>query len=200
MGKRPAEDELFVGNMVSIQREIRTSMQREDKPTMETGLERIAAKARSEPKLRFTSLAHHITRERVWTNLCQIPKRSAPGVDGQTVTDAKETFGEWVEPVLRSVHRQGYRAPDIRRVYIPKPGKREKRPLGVPCVNDRALQRSTAQVLSAIYEADFLPCSFGGRPERGAHHALATLNEVIAGGKVSWVLEADLKNFLERTA
>ena len=110
-------------------------MQREDKPTMETGLERIAAKARSEPKLRFTSLAHHITRERVWTNLCQIPKRSAPGVDGQTVTDAKETFGEWVEPVLRSVHHQGYRAPDIRRVYIPKPGKREKRPLGVPCVN-----------------------------------------------------------------
>src|SRR6516225_916669 len=195
MGKRPAKDELFVGNMGSIQREIRTSMQREDKPTMETGLERIAAKARSEPKLRFTSLAHHITRERVWTNLCQIPKRSAPGVDGQTVTDAKETFGEWVEPVLRSVHRQGYRAPDIRRVYIPKPGKREKRPLGVPCVNDRALQRSTAQVLSAIYEADFLPCSFGGRPERGAHHALATLNEVIAGGKVSWVLEADLKNF-----
>src|SRR5215467_13787215 len=126
MGKRPAEDGLFVGNMGSIQREIRTSMQREDKPTMETGLERIAAKARSEPKLWFTSLAHHITRERVWTNLCQIPKRSAPGVDGQTVTDAKETFGEWVEPVLRSVHHQGYRAPDIRRVYIPKPGKREK--------------------------------------------------------------------------
>ena len=127
MGKRPAEDELFGGNMGSIQREIRTSMQREDKPTMETGLGRIAAKARSERKLRFTSLAHHITRERVWTNLCQIPKRSAPGVDGQTVTEAKETFGEWVEPVLRSVHRQGYRAPDIRRVYIPKPGKREKR-------------------------------------------------------------------------
>src|SRR5689334_1354534 len=161
MGKRSAEDELFVGNMGSIQRVIRTSMQRVDKPTMETGLERIAAKARSEPKLRFTSLAHHLTRERVWTNLCQIPKRSAPGVDGQTVTDAKESFGEWVEPVLRSVHRQGYRAPDIRRVYIPKPGKREKRPLGVPCVNDRALQRSAAQVLSAIYEADFLPCSFG---------------------------------------
>src|SRR3984893_208388 len=180
MGKRAAEDELFGETMGSIKREIRTSMQREDKPTMETGLGRIAAKARSERKLRFTSLAHHITRERVWTNLCQIPKRSAPGVDGQTVTDAKATFGEWVEPMLRSVHRQGYLAPDIRRVYIPKPGKREKRPLGVPCVNDRALQRSTAQVLSAIYEADFLPCSFGGRPERGAHHALATLNEVIA--------------------
>src|SRR4029077_1415041 len=87
------------GNMGSMQREIRASMQREDEPTMETGLERIAAKATSEPKLWFTSLAHHITRERVWTNLCQIPKRSAPGVDGQTVTETKETFGEWVEPV-----------------------------------------------------------------------------------------------------
>ena len=195
MGKRPAEVELFGGNMGSIQRESRPSMQREETLTMETGLERIAAKARCEPKLRFSSLAHHITRERVWANLCQIPTRSAPGVDAQTVTEAKESFGEWVEAMLQSVHRQGYRAPDIRRVYIPKPGKREMRPLGVPCVADRALQRSAAQVLSAIYEQEFLPCSFGGRRGRGAHHALATLNEVIAGSKVGWVLEADLKNF-----
>jgi hypothetical protein len=108
---------------------------------------RIAAKARCEPKLRFTSLAHHITRERVWTNLQQIPKDSAPGVDGQHVTEAKESFGAWIEPMLQSVHRQGYRAPAIRRVYIPKPGKQEKRPLGVPCVNDRALQRSAAQAM-----------------------------------------------------
>jgi group II intron reverse transcriptase/maturase len=109
--------------------------------------------------------------------------------------EAKESFGEWVEAMLQSVHRQGYRAPDIRRVYIPKPGKQEKRPLGIPCVADRALQRSAAQVLSAIYEQEFLPCSFGGRPGRGAHHGLATLNEIIAGSKVGWVLEADLKNF-----
>ena len=170
-------------------------MQREEPPTMATGLERIAAKARCEPKLRFTSLAHHITKERVWENLCQIRKDSAPGVDGQTVPEAKESFGEWIDPMLQSIHRQGYQAPNIRRVYIPKPGKQEKRPLGVPCVADRALQRSTAQVLSAIYEQDFLPCSFGGRPERGAHQALATLHEVIAGRKVEWVLEADLKNF-----
>jgi RNA-directed DNA polymerase len=195
MGKRPAEVELFDGNMGSIQWEIRPSMRREETPTMETGLERIAAKARCEPTLRFTSLAHHLTRERVWANLCHIPTRSAPGVDGQTVTQAKESFGEWIEAMLQSVHHQGYRAPDIRRVYIPKPGKQEKRPLGVPCVADRALQRSAAQVLCAIYEQEFLPCSFGGRPGRGAHHALATLNEVIAGSKVGWVLEADLKNF-----
>ena len=144
---------------------------------METGLERIAAKARGEPKLRFTSLAHHITKERVWENLGEIRTNSAPGVDGQTVTEAKESFGVWIDPMLQSMHRQGYHAPDIRRVYIPKPGKREKRPLGVPCVADRALQRSAAQVLSAIYEQDFLPCSFGGRPGRGAHLSLIHISE-----------------------
>ena len=170
-------------------------MQREDQPVMETGLGRIAAKARCEPNIQFTSLAHHITREQVWGSLCHIPDNSAPGTDGQTVSEAKETFDVWIEPMLQSVHREGYQAPTIRRVYIPKPGKQEKRPLGVPCVADRALQRSTAQVLSAIYEQDFLPCSFGGRPGVGAHQALATLNEVIAGRKVSWVLEADLKNY-----
>src|SRR6267378_1465147 len=195
MGKRSAVVELFLGDMGSIQRETRPSMQREDQLTMETKLEQIAAKARREPKLRFTSLAHHITRDRVLKNLSQIPKRSATGVDGQTVEEAKESFDGWIEPMLQSIPRQGYRAPDIRRVYIPKAGKTEKRPLGVPTVADRALQRSTAEVLSAIYEQDFLPCSFGGRPKLSAHHALATLNEVIAGGLISWVLEADLKNF-----
>jgi hypothetical protein len=170
-------------------------MQREQMPVKATGLERIAVKARSETKLRFTSLAHHITGERVWEKLCQIPSNSAPGVDGQTVAEAKEDFEVWIGPMLEAVHRQGYQAPDIRRAYIPKPGKQEKRPLGVPCISDRALQRSTAEVLSAIYEQDFLPCSFGGRPGLSAHHALSTLNEVIAGRKVGWVLEADLKNF-----
>jgi group II intron reverse transcriptase/maturase len=170
-------------------------MQREEQLTMETELERIAAKARCEPKLRFTSLAHHITRDRVQRNLMRIPNRSAAGVDGQTAEAAKEGFAGWIGPMLQSVHRQGYRAPAVRRVYIPKPGKTEKRPLGVPTIADRALQRSAAEVLSAIYEQDFLPCSFGGRPKLSAHHALSTLNEVIAGGKISWVLEADLKNF-----
>jgi group II intron reverse transcriptase/maturase len=170
-------------------------MQREDQPTMATKLEQIAAKARREPSLRFTSLAHHITRDRVLKNLLRVPKHSAAGVDRQTVEGAKESFEKWIGPMLESIHCQGYRAPNIRRVYIPKPGKTEKRPLGVPTVSDRALQRSTAEVLSAVYEQDFLPCSFGGRPRLSAHHALATLNEVIAGGKIGWVLEADLKNF-----
>src|ERR1035438_2673500 len=97
-------------------------MQREEPPVMTTGLERIADKARCEPKLRFTSLAHHLTKERVWENLCQIPAKSAAGVDGETVTETKESFEEWIAGMLQSVHREGYRAPEIRRVYIPKPG------------------------------------------------------------------------------
>jgi group II intron reverse transcriptase/maturase len=127
--------------------------------------------------------------------LNKIPKESAPGVDGISVEEARKTFEVWIEEMLASIHRKAYKAPPVRRVWIPKPGKTSKRPLGVPCVADRALQRSVSVVLSSIYEQDFLPCSFGGRPKLSAHHALSTLNEIIAGKKVSWVLEADLKNF-----
>jgi RNA-directed DNA polymerase len=97
--------------------------------------------------------------------------------------------------MLQSVHRKGYKARPVRRAWIPKPGKTAKRPLGVPCIADRALQRSVSTVLSCIYEQDFLPCSFGVRPDLSAHHALATLHEIISGNKVSWVLEADLRDF-----
>ena len=170
-------------------------MQRVEQPIMTTGLERIAAKAREDRKLKFTSLAHHLTEKLIWESVCHIPKDSAPGCDEQTVTEAKESFKQWAPGMLGAIHNQGYRPPPILRVFIPKLGKKEKRPLGIPCVADRALQRSVAGVLAAIYEQDFLPCSFGGRPGIGAHHALGTLTEVIAGKPVSYVYEADLKNF-----
>ena len=88
-------------------------MQREDKPVMTTGLERIAVKARCEPKLRFTSLAHHITKERVWENLNQIPAKSAAGVDGQTVTEAKESLRNGLQAccnpsTAKDIERQRY--------------------------------------------------------------------------------------------
>ena len=162
---------------------------------MLTKLDEIAAKARRETKLQFTSLCHHITRELVWENLNKIPMRSAPGTDGISVNEAKETFQHWIEPMLQAMHNRGYEAPPVRRVWIPKPGKAEKRPLGVPCTADKALQRSVSQVLSAIYEQDFLSCSFGGRPNLSAHHALSTLDQTISGKKVNFVYEADLKNF-----
>jgi group II intron reverse transcriptase/maturase len=162
---------------------------------MSTGLERIAAKARQEPKLRFTSLAHHLDAPRLWQNLCHVSPHTASGSDGQTVDDLKQAFVPWSTATLHAVHTQGYRPPPVRRVYIPKPGKQALRPLGVPCLGDRVVQRSVADILTAIYEQDFLPCSYGGRPGVGAHHALATLHEVIAGKPISWVYEADLQNF-----
>lgn len=162
---------------------------------MKTKLDEIAAKARKETKLVFTSLAHHITKELVWNSLNNIPNNSAPGVDGIDVSTAKKDFPIWIDKMIQSVHNQGYKAPPVKRVWIPKPGKTEKRPLGIPCMADKALQRSTSIVLSAIYEQDFLPCSFGGRPKLSAHNALSTLNEIISEKKVGWVYEADLKNF-----
>ena len=162
---------------------------------METNLERITAKAKKETQVRFTSLAHHITKKVIWENLKHMKKSTAPGVDGITVEEAIQNYEVWVEEMINAIHRKSYKPPAVRRVWIPKPGKTEKRPIGVPAVTDRALQRSAAEVLTAIYEQDFLDCSFGGRPGRGAHNALATLNEIISGEKVSWVLEADLKNF-----
>ena len=152
---------------------------------MATGLERVAAKAQSNPKLRFTSLAHYITPASLCANLNKIPNWTSPGVDGLTMEETKKGFGQWLEQALTSIHRRGYKAPPVKRVWIPKPGKKEKRPLGVPCINDRALQRSVAGVLNAIYEQDFLPCSMGGRPGAGAHNALCTFNEVVLGRKVS---------------
>src|SRR5262249_61157346 len=117
-----------LGDMGSIQRETRSAMQREDQLTMETKLEQITAKARREPNLRFTSLAHHVTRDRVQKNLSQIPQRSAAGVDGQTVAAAKESFEEWIEPMLQSIHRQRKAEPGSPRGYNPKPAKAVKRP------------------------------------------------------------------------
>jgi group II intron reverse transcriptase/maturase len=88
-----------------------------------------------------------------------------------------------------------YKAPPVRRVYIPKPGKTEKRPIGVPTIMDRVIQGTVAEVLSKIYEEDFLNCSFGGRPNKSAHNALCTLQNYILAKKINWVFEADLKNF-----
>ncbi len=165
------------------------------KPIVNTGLDRVAQKARKEPGTRFTSLAHHLTTDMLLRNTRSISSGSAKGVDHESRDEAIENFDKWGPALIDQIHRRGYRPPPVRRVFIPKPGKDELRPLGVPTVKDRALQRSTAQVLEAIYEQDFLPFSFGGRPGRGAHKALAYLSHTIANQKVSWVYEADLKNF-----
>jgi group II intron reverse transcriptase/maturase len=162
---------------------------------MTTGLERIATKALSDSKFQFNNLAHHLTEALLWESLKTIPLQSAVGVDQQAVEDARKEFQKWSPKCLSDIHNGGYRPPPVRRVYIPKPGKAEKRPIGVPTVIDRCLQRSTAKVLESIFEQDFLDCSYGGRPGRSAHHAVSYLKHTIQEKKISWVFEADLKNF-----
>ncbi|MBX9839065.1 MAG: hypothetical protein K2X69_12235 [Silvanigrellaceae bacterium] len=162
---------------------------------VETGIERVALKARNEKNLQFTSLVHHVTVKEVFRNLKQIPKRSSSGVDGISRDECIDEFLKNHKSIINSIHKMSYKAPPVRRVYIPKPGKTEKRPIGVPTIMDRVIQGTVAEVLSKIYEEDFLNCSFGGRPNKSAHNALCTLQNYILAKKINWVFEADLKNF-----
>jgi RNA-directed DNA polymerase len=162
---------------------------------VETNLERIANKAEREPDLRFNSIAHHLTLQRLQKHLNKMNLKRAAGIDGECVLDARRSFDGWSGEMLRQVHHKGYKAPAVKRSYIPKPGKKEKCPLGVPTVRDSALQGATSEVLQSIYEQDFLPNSFGGRPKLSCHHALSSLRSLIKRGKYNWVLECDLKNF-----
>lgn len=162
---------------------------------MKTKLERIAAKARSNKRQRFTSLAHHITPQLLGESLSEIPYNTGAGIDRIDIKKAQEKFSLWSQEVIKQIHQFGYRPPAARRVYIPKPGKVEKRPLNVPTVFDRTLQRSVSKLLTEIYETDFLDCSFGGRPKRNAHQAIATVKKAIMARRVNFVYEADLKNF-----
>jgi len=162
---------------------------------MSTAIDKIATKARQDRNVCFTSLAHHITEQMLERSLMQIKSTSSPGIDAQDVKTARETFASWSGPLIDALHRRGYRPPPAKRVYIPKPGKAALRPIAMPTVQDKALQRATAEVLNAIYEQDFLDVSFGGRPHRSAHQALATLRQGIMLKRINWVYEADLKNF-----
>ena len=162
---------------------------------MKTKIERIAAKARSDKHQRFTSLAHHITPTLLWECLNEIPYDTSVGIDKINLKQAKSTFSDWSAEVLKQIHQGGYKPPTARRVYIPKPGRSEKRPLNIPTIIDRTVQRAVSKILTCIYEADFLPSSFGGRPQVGAHHAIATLRNAIECQNITWLYEVDLKSF-----
>src|SRR5271156_3657078 len=163
---------------------------------MSTQLSQIAKKAKLDRTVRFTSLAHLLTPEFLTETWGMMNRRAASGIDGESTEQFESELKQRVEEICAQLRAGAYRAPPVRRVEIPKgPGKTGTRPLGIPTVADRLLQRAVARIIEAVFEADFLDCSYGGRPGRGAHQALATLHERIAGGKIEWVLEADLKNF-----
>lgn len=159
---------------------------------------RIGEKARKEPKLCFTSRYHHVTDlDNLRADFKGMEPGKAPGIDGVT----KKSYGENLEANLADLtdrlKRLGYRPQAARRKWIPKPGSRKQRPLGILCFEDQLVQKSMKETLEPIHEADFLDCSYGYRPGRTPHQALDALGKTIQQKPVRWVYEADIKGFFD---
>jgi RNA-directed DNA polymerase len=161
---------------------------------MSTTLTKIALKAKTEPKIRFTSLAHLLTPEYLMENWRKMNKGAAGGIDGETMKEFGSNLERRIEDIVARLKSGNYKVPYIRRVDIPK-GKGKTRPLGITTVEDRLVQRGVAGILSAIFEQDFLEISYGYRSGRGPHDALRALRSHIIAGKVRYVYEADIRAY-----
>jgi len=162
-----------------------------------TKLQRIAQLARQAPGMAFTTLAHHIDIDWLREAHRLTRKNGATGVDGQTAESYAANLEDNLRSLLNRAKSGTYRAPPVRRVHIPKGDGSQTRPLGIPTFEDKVLQRAVAMALGAVYEQDFLDCSFGFRPRRSAHGALRTLFEqtMLMGG--GWILEVDIQKFFD---
>jgi len=164
-----------------------------------TDLTRIGEKARKEPGLVFTSLYHHICDvDNLRACYDTLDANKATGVDGVT----KEEYGRNLEENLRDLsgrlRRMGYRPGPKRRSYIPKPGSRKGRPLGISKLEDKIVEEATKRTLEPIYEAVFEDSSHGYRPGRSQHKCLDALGRTIQQKKVNHVVEADVKSFFDK--
>jgi group II intron reverse transcriptase/maturase len=145
----------------------------------------------------FTTLAHHIDIDWLKEAYRRTRKDGATGVDGQTAEEYAVNLEGNLRGLLERAKSGAYRAPPVRRVHIPKGDGSQTRPIGIPAFEDKVLQRAAAMVLEAVYEQDFLDCSYGFRPGRSAHQALEVLQHeavCMAGG---WVLEIDIRKFFD---
>ena len=162
-----------------------------------TKLERIATLARDAPTMAFTTLAHHIDLDWLREAYRRTRKGGAPGVDGQTADEYAANLEDNLRSLLDRAKSGTYRAPPVRRVHIPKGSGAETRPIGIPTFEDKVLQRAVARVLEAVYEQDFLECSYGFRPGRSAHQALEALQNRAVRMAGGWVLEIDIRKFFD---
>ena len=166
--------------------------------SISTKLEQIAKRAKEMPGVAFNTLAHHIDIEWLREAYQRTRKDGAVGVDGQTAAEyATNLEGNLRSLLDRAKSGDGYRAPPVRRVYIPKGDGSKTRPIGIPTFEDKVLQRAVAMVLEAVYEQDFYDCSYGFRPGRSAHDALRALREPLMEMNGGWVLEADIEKFFD---
>jgi len=156
---------------------------------------REAAKARS--KERFTALLHHLSVGLLLDSFYALKRQAAPGVDGVTWQEYEDGLEGRIRDLHSRVHRGAYQAQPSRRVYIPKADGRQ-RPLGIAALEDKVVQQAVVTILNQIYEVDFKGFSYGFRPGRGPHQALDALSVGIHGKRVKWVLDADIRGFLDR--
>lgn len=166
--------------------------------SVSTRLQRIAQLAQEDRSRSLVSLAHHIDKDLLRKAYGRTRKDGAPGVDGQTAADYEANLEENLQSLLDRFKSGRYQAPPVRRVYIPKgsdPAK--KRPIGVPTFEDKVLQRAVAMVLEAVYEQDFLDCSYGCRPGRSVHQAIRDLRAGLMSMGGGWVLEADIQGYYD---
>jgi len=164
---------------------------------METKLARIAELAKNNPKMKFTSLAHYLDFKWLRENHYELPSNKAKGINGTTKELYEENLEENIEDLVFRMKQKSYRPSPARRVYIPKQDKGKKRPLGIPEHEDKIVQKGMAPILNAIYENDFLDCSFGFRPKRNCHDALKVLNVYIEKRYTNYIVDVDIKGFFD---
>ncbi|HUT14527.1 MAG TPA: group II intron reverse transcriptase/maturase [Thermoguttaceae bacterium] len=162
-----------------------------------TRQQRIAMLAKQSPQMAFTALNHYLDLDWLREAFHRTRKDGAVGVDGQTWAEYAENLEDNLQSLLDRAKSGTYRAPPVRRVYIPKGTGKETRPIGIPTLEDKLLQRAVVMVLEAIYEQDFYDGSYGFRPGRSAHQALESLwtQTMKTGG--GWILEVDIRKFFD---
>lgn len=162
-----------------------------------TRQEKIAQQSRQAPSMAWTTLAHHIDLEWLHEAYRRTRKEGAVGVDGVTAREYEAALEANLTELLEQFKTGNYRAPAVRRVHIPKEGANQTRAIGIPTLADKVLQRAVLMVLEPIYEQDFLDCSYGYRPGRGAHQALEALWKALMDSKGGWVIDLDIRSFFD---
>lgn len=162
---------------------------------MQSKLQLIHEKAKADRKLKFTTLLHHVYEiDCLKKAYFSVKRDAAPGLDRRTWKSYGEDLEGNLQDLSERLKRGAYRAKPVKRVYIPKADGKQ-RPLGIPVLEDKIVQRAVVEVLNAIYEADFLGFSYGFRPRRNQHRALDALYAAIMTKKVNWILDADISDF-----
>jgi group II intron reverse transcriptase/maturase len=159
-------------------------------------LSRLTALAKEDPERKFFSIAHLLTPEALYEAFLSLRKDASAGVDHVGYAEYAEQAQQKIRVLHGRLKSKTYQALPLRRIYIPKEDGK-KRPISIPALEDKILQKATVKLLTAIHEQDFLDCSYGFRPRRGAQEALDEVGRVICRESTSWVLELDITSYFD---